>query len=261
MTGQMTLFDFAPEDEQINYEYQMPDVGEFSKDELLAFEKEVLGIYVSGHPLEAFEGLLKKNTTATTLDFAIDEETNEVKVTDGEYEVVGGMVVSKTLKTTKTNNVMAFITIEDLFGTLEIIIFPRDYEKYKYRIDVDEKVLIKGKVAMEEDKPAKLICTEVIPFSEIPKEVWIRFSDKNNFMESEQSLYEILGDYDGIDSVVVYCENEKAIKRLPKSKNIKVNSEVLSRLSEKFSKESIRVVEKSIEKGSKKVTIVIIKFS
>ena len=248
MTGQMTLFDFAPEDEQINYEYQMPDVGEFSKDELLAFEKEVLGIYVSGHPLEAFEGLLKKNTTATTLDFAIDEETNEVKVTDGEYEVVGGMVVSKTLKTTKTNNVMAFITIEDLFGTLEIIIFPRDYEKYKYRIDVDEKVLIKGKVAMEEDKPAKLICTEVIPFSEIPKEVWIRFSDKNNFMESEQSLYEILGDYDGIDSVVVYCENEKAIKRLPKSKNIKVNSEVLSRLSEKFSKESIRVVEKSIEK-------------
>lgn len=248
MTGQMTLFDFAPEDEQINYEYQMPDVGEFSKDELLAFEKEVLGIYVSGHPLEAFEGLLKKNTTATTLDFAIDEETNEVKVTDGEYEVVGGMVVSKTLKTTKTNNVMAFITIEDLFGTLEIIIFPRDYEKYKYRIDVDEKVLIKGKVAMEEDKPAKLICTEVIPFSEIPKEVWIRFSDKNNFMESEQSLYEILGDYDGIDSVVVYCENEKAIKRLPKSKNIKVNSELLSRLSEKFSKESIRVVEKSIEK-------------
>lgn len=248
LTGQMTLFDFAPEEEQINYEFQMPDVGEFSKDELLAFEKEVLGIYVSGHPLEAFEGLLKKNTTATTLDFAIDEETNEVKVTDGEYEVVGGMVVSKTLKTTKTNNVMAFITIEDLFGTLEIIIFPRDYEKYKYKIDVDEKVLIKGKVAMEEDKPAKLICTEVIPFSEIPKEVWIRFIDKNNFMENEQSLYEILGDYDGIDSVVVYCENEKAIKRLPKSKNIKVNSELLSRLSEKFSKESIRVVEKSIEK-------------
>lgn len=248
LTGQMTLFDFAPEEEQINYEYQLPDVGEFGKDELLAFEKEVLGIYISGHPLEAFENLIKKNTTASTLDFAMDEETSEIKVSDGEYEVVGGMVVSKTLKTTKTNSVMAFITIEDLFGTLEIIIFPRDYEKYKYMIDVDEKVLIKGKVAMEEDKPAKLICTEVIPFSEIPKEVWIRFADKNDFMQNEQNLYRILEDYDGNDSVVIYCEGEKAIKRLPKSKNIKVNTDLLSRLGEKFSKESVRVIEKSIEK-------------
>ncbi len=248
LTGQMTLFDFAPEEEQINYEYQLPDVGEFGKDELLAFEKEVLGIYISGHPLEAFENLIKKNTTASTLDFAMDEETGEIKVSDGEYEVVGGMVVSKTLKTTKTNSVMAFITIEDLFGTLEIIIFPRDYEKYKYMIDVDEKLLIKGKVAMEEDKPAKLICTEVIPFSEIPKEVWIRFADKNDFMQNEQNLYRILEDYDGNDSVVIYCEGEKAIKRLPKSKNIKVNTDLLSRLGEKFSKESVRVIEKSIEK-------------
>ena len=248
LTGQMTLFDFAPEEEQINYEYQLPDVGEFGKDELLAFEKEVLGIYISGHPLEAFENLIKKNTTASTLDFAMDEETGEIKVSDGEYEVVGGMVISKTLKTTKTNSVMAFITIEDLFGTLEIIIFPRDYEKYKYMIDVDEKVLIKGKVAMEEDKPAKLICTEVIPFSEIPKEVWIRFADKNDFMQNEQNLYRILEDYDGNDSVVIYCEGEKAIKRLPKSKNIKVNTDLLSRLGEKFSKESVRVIEKSIEK-------------
>lgn len=248
MTGQMTLFDFASEEEQINYEYQLPDVGEFSKDELLAFEKEVLGIYVSGHPLEAFESLLSKNTTASTLDFSIDEETNEVKVSDGEYEIVGGMVVSKTLKTTRTNSVMAFITIEDMFGTLEIIIFPRDYEKYKYMIDVDEKIIIKGKVAMEEDKPAKLICTEVIPFSEIRKEVWIRFVDKNEFIQSEQYLYDILGDYDGNDSIVIYCEGEKAIKRLPKSKNIKVNTDLLERLSERFSKECVRVVEKSIEK-------------
>lgn len=248
LTGQMSLFDFAAEEDLPEQEYELPDVGEFSKDEMLAFEKEVLGIYVSGHPLEAYEALLKKNANATTLDFVRDEETDEPKVSDGEIRIVGGMVVSRTLKTTRTNSVMAFITLEDLFGTLEIIIFPRDYEKYKYMIDVDEKVLVKGKVAVEEDKPAKLICTEVIPFANIPKEVWIKFENIDAFVNNEQTLYEIISGFDGNDSVTIYCEQEKVIKKLPRSKNIKANSELLFRLSQAFSEERVKVVEKSIEK-------------
>lgn len=247
VTGQMTLFDFAAEDEKEEYEYQLPDVGEFKKDELLAFEKEVLGIYVSGHPLEEYEAMMDKNATVKTTDFVLDEE-GHVKVTDGKMEVIGGMITSKTLKTTRTNSVMAFITLEDLFGTIEVIIFPRDYEKSKYSLEIDSKVFIRGRVAVEEDKPAKMICSEIIPFTSMPKEVWIKYKDIASFVEKEKELYQLILDYDGNDTVVIYCESEKAVKRLPRSKNVMANSELISKLREKYGDENIKLVEKPIEK-------------
>lgn len=246
LTGQMSLFDFASEEEKLEYEIDLPDVGEYEKEQLLAFEKEVLGIYVSGHPLENYIPLLQKNATQSALNFIIDEETNQVKVMDGDIAVIGGMVTSKTLKTTRTNSMMAFITLEDLGAAVEVIIFPRDYEKYKEYLVEDNKILIKGKIAVEEDKDAKLICSEIVPFDKVPKELWIKYKSKENFVEDEPRLYDLIADCDGTDKVIIYCEEEKAIKPLPPSKSVRIDQDLIHRLEEQYTKENVKVIYKSI---------------
>ena len=170
MVGQMTLFDLVSEDQKEEFQIRMPDVGEYSKETLLAFEKEVLGIYVSGHPLEAYEEKWKKSISATTADFQLDEETGHTKVHDGAKEIIGGMITEKTIKHTKTNQMMAFITVEDLLGTVEVVVFPRDYEKNRDYLEVDSKVFVRGRVSEEDDKPSKMICEKIIPFERTKKE-------------------------------------------------------------------------------------------
>ncbi len=252
LTGQLSLFDFADEEDKQEMEISYPDIGEYSKEQLLALEKEVMGIYVSGHPLESYEELLKKNVTHNTIDFALDEETGETKVNDGEMAVVGGIISVKTVKTTRNNSMMAFITLEDMAGAVEVILFPKDYEKYKAYLSEDSKILIKGKITVEEEKAAKIICQEVIPFDHNPKEVWIKYKDKESFVQDEQSLYEILSQYDGNDQVKIYLECEKAIKQLPKSKSIKAENVLLTKLREIYGEANVKVVEMSIEKARKK---------
>jgi DNA polymerase III subunit alpha len=251
LTGQISLFDFAEEEVKAEYEINLPDVGEYSIEQKLALEKEVMGVYVSGHPLEAYADLLKKNITATTMDFAIDEETNETKVKDGSFVTVGGIITAKTIKTTRTNSMMAFITLEDMVGAVEIIIFPRDYEKNKMLLQEDNKVLVRGKIAVEEDKPAKLICQDIVPFDSIPKEIWIKYPNKDRFVEDEQRLYGILSEYDGTDSVCIYLECEKAIKHLPKSMSIKAEVELIEKLKQTYTEGNIKVIENCIEKARK----------
>lgn len=244
MSGQMSLFDLVGEVKVEQQQFPMPDVGEFSLEEKLAFEKEVLGIYVSGHPLDAYEQLLKKNATVNTLDFILDEETNRVRVEDGTIETLGGMITSRNLKTTRTNSVMAFITLEDMFGTVEVIVFPRDYEKNRNLIEVDKRVLIKGKVAVEEDRPAKLICQNIISFDDIPREIWVKFPDKETFMKNEMELNQILQPFDGNDMVVVYCEKEKIVKRLSKSQSVGWNLELRDQLNVQFGEDNIKTLYK-----------------
>ena len=247
LTGQMSLFDFATEEVRQEYEFTMPDVAEYDKEQLLAFEKEVLGIYVSGHPLEDYEERIKKHVTAGANDFQLDDETGEPKVKDRETHIIGGMITSKTIKSTRNNSLMAFITLEDLFDVVEVIIFPRDFEKYKDLLEVDQKVFIKGKATVEEDKPAKLICQSIVPFDSIPQELWIKYPNVQTFLNDEQTLYEILSEYDGNDTVIIFCEQEKCLKKLPKSRNVKADKMLLERLNGIYSLENIRITEKSIE--------------
>ena len=248
LTGQMTLFDFVSEEEKQEYELTMPEVSEYNKEQLLAFEKEVLGIYVSGHPLEAYENRINKNVTANSNDFTIEEEMDNPKVMDGNTEIIGGMVTTKTIKTTRNNSMMAFITLEDLFGVVEVIIFPKDYEKFKSMIEPDQKIFVRGKVTVEEEKAAKLICQNIIPFDSIQQELWIKYPTLEAFQKDEQSLYQILEGYDGNDTVTIYCENEKCMKKLPKSRNVKADHDLIQRLITIYSEESVRITEKSIEK-------------
>ena len=251
MAGQMSLFDLVSEEEKSAFEIRMPNVTEYTKEDRLALEKEVLGIYISGHPLEEYEERWRKNISAVTTDFLPDEETGTPAVHDGAKEIVGGMITAKTIKYTKTNKVMAFLTLEDLVGTVEIVVFPRDYEKNVQFMNVDEKVFIQGRVAAEDDKASKLICESMYSFDEVPRELWFQFENKEEFLAKEQELYEDLRDSDGKDSVVIFIKSPKAIKRLGPSRNIRIHPQLLSKLYEKYGQQNVKVVEKSIEKLAK----------
>jgi len=192
----------------------------------------------------------KKKTLAAEYEAKtkqFDEELNRTKVHDGEKSVVGGMIVDKTVKYTKTNQVMAFLTLEDLLGTVEVVIFPRDYEKNRQWLEINEKVFISGRVSEEDKKASKLICEKVIPFERTKRELWIQFPDKETFLDEEQIVYGYLADSEGEDEVIIYCAKERAVKRLPKNRNIQINEQVLSRLMNHFGESRVKVVEKAIE--------------
>lgn len=248
MEGQMSLFDLVSEEEKKAYEIQYPNVEEYRKEIKLGFEKEVLGIYLSGHPLEEYEEKWKKNISAVTTDFVLDEETDEIKVKDNQSVIVGGMITEKTIKYTKTNKTMAFLTLEDLLGTVEVIVFPRDYEKYHTLLNEDEKVFIKGHANVEENKNGKLICESIYSFEETKRELWLQFTTKEEFEEKEQEIYAMLHHSDGNDEVVIYISSIKAMKRLPQSHNIGINTEVIHDLTNFLGENNVKVVEKSLEK-------------
>ena len=250
LAGQMSLFDLVSEEEKRAYEVRYPDVPEYSKEVKLGFEKEVLGIYLSGHPLEEYEEKWRKHISAVTTDFLLDEETNQVKVKDNQAVTVGGMITEKTIKYTKNNKTMAFLTLEDLFGTVEVIVFPRDYERYSRYLNEDEKVFIRGHANVEEDKNGKLICEKIYGFDETKRELWLQFPTKEKFAQNEQALYDMLRDSDGNDEVVIYVASPRAVKRLGKNFNIRIEPGLVNNLTNFLGENNLKVVEKSIEKNA-----------
>ncbi|MDE6750702.1 MAG: DNA polymerase III subunit alpha, partial [Lachnospiraceae bacterium] len=242
MAGQLSLFDIAAEEEKESYEIKLPDVGEYSKDMKLGFEKEVLGIYVSGHPLEEYQEIWRGNITNMTSDFVLDEDTNAAVVKDGQQVTIGGIVADKRLKYTKNEKVMAFLQIEDLVGSVEVIVFPKDYEKNSDKLIEDKKVFVKGRVSAEDDKDAKLICEKITAFDEIPKKLWIKFPTMEQFEEKETELMASLHDSEGRDSVVIYIENPRAMKKLPPNQNVNADEALIERLEALYGKENVRVV-------------------
>ena len=248
LAGQMSLFDLVSEEEKKAYEVRFPNVEEYTKEIKLGFEKEVLGIYLSGHPLEEYEEKWRKNISAVTADFMLDEETNAVKIKDNQSVVIGGIITEKTIKYTKQNKAMAFITVEDLFGTVEVIIFPRDYEKYSRYLNEDEKVFVAGHANVEEDKNGKLICEKIYSFDDTKRELWLQFATKESYEEKEKELYYRLYGSDGNDEIVIYIASPRAMKRLGQNHNIHINPELVGNLTEFLGEKNVKIVEKSIEK-------------
>ncbi len=247
MTGQMSLFDMVSDEQKTEFEIPLPDVGEYDKEAKLAFEKEVLGVYLSGHPMEEYEEKWKKNITKTTLDFQLDEESGHTKVHDGAKETIGGIIAAKTIKYTRKNQTMAFITIEDLMGTVEVIIFPRDYEKNRLYLEEENKVFVRGRVSEEDEAPSRLICEEIIPFKRTKRELWLQFDSKESFRQQEKELYDMISVSEGEDAVVIYCKAERAMKRLGANRNVRAESGLLSRLTNYLGESCVKLIEKSIE--------------
>ena len=242
MSGQMSLFDIVSEEEKAELEIKMPDVGEYDKELLLSFEKEVLGFYVSGHPMEEYETLWSKYITAKTTDFYLDEETHRTVVEDGSRATIGGMIMDKKIKYTKNDQIMAFLTVEDMVGSVEVIVFPKDYEKNSYKLTDENKVFIQGRVSVEEERDGKLISEKITAFDEIPRKVWLKFPNMDSYISQEKQLFDSIAQSDGNDTIVIYLEDSKQMKTLPPNRNIKADGEVLERLRGMLGENNVRVV-------------------
>ena len=247
MAGQLSFFDIVSEEEKKEFEIRMPDLEEFDKETILAFEKEVLGIYLSGHPLEGYRDIMEKMATARTADFQQDEETGFPKVIDGQKAILGGMITDKTIKYTKNNKVMAFFTLEDLVGTVEVVVFPRDYEKCQALLNDEEKVFIQGRVSAEDDRPSKLILEKIRSFEDIPRELWIQFPDREAYGKREQELLADLKQSPGKDSVVIFLRDVKAMKKLSAAYHVEITDSWLESMCKKYGVSNVKVLQRVLK--------------
>lgn len=244
MAGQLSLFDIAPKDELSTLEVKMPVLGEFDVETKLAFEKEMLGVYLSGHPLESYQDMLKSVCNATSLDFAYDEEEGMVNVAPGKDYILGGIASVVNIKLTRNNQRMAFITLEDLVGSVEVIVFPRDFDKYKDLIEEGRKYIISGKASLEENDAAKLIAGKIIPFEEVPREVWLQFENKAELEKVEDELNKIFEGNKGNARVMLYCREERQVKRVNTVRGISYAEAVIDELKHKLGSENVKIVVK-----------------
>ena len=241
MTGQMSLFDFMGEEDKKAWSVQFPDIPEFPKETKLGFEKEVLGIYASGHPLEAYEDLWRKQISAVSGDFMLDEESGRSRLGDNQKVIVGGMLEDKTVKYTRNNQAMAFATLEDLVGTLEVIVFPKDYEKYGPMLEKDAKLFVQGRVSAEEDKASKLICEKMWRFEDVHAQIWIQFPTKEDYMQRAEEIRRIVSAEPGDDEIIIYVRDPRSIAKLGRACPVKATKEVIGALKDAFGEENVKV--------------------
>lgn len=229
MTGQMSLLDFLGEEEKKGFDVSYPEVSEYTKEERLAYEKEVLGVYVSGHPLEDYQRLMSDNIDATTHDFVPDPDTGQTVAKDQLLYTMGGMVAAKTVKMTKNNQNMAFITLEDLLGSIEVVVFPKVYEKYRQLLEQDNKIFVYGRASISEDE-GKLLLEKAVPFDGVPRQLYLQCENREDYQSKEDALYNLLDNHPGDSSVVVMLKEEKLMKPLGNPFNVDISEDLLAEL-------------------------------
>ena len=261
MSGQMSLFDFAPAEEKQNFKIKMPDVGEFDNEVKLAFEKEMLGVYVSGHPLQKYSDYLKKNTTNLSTDFYVAaddegdgqlgsqmmEESSEEKIRDNQEVVIGGMIEHLEKKISKKNgDSYAVATIEDLAGSVECMIWHRQYEEVKGWLAENEKVIVKGRAKIEEDKDGKVFCSEIKRFEGGGRKLYIRFSSLDEYVKKSGQVQAMLRPSKGTDEVYIVIDASATTKMMSKKLEdmyVNANSTLLERLSETYGENNVKLVD------------------
>ncbi len=241
VTGQMTLMDLFGGEDRDSFKVTLPDVDEFPKEQLLAFEKEVLGIYISGHPLEEYESLWKKHISATTGDLMADEETGKPKAADESIVTLGGMVENPTVKYTRQNKAMAIFHLEDLVGSVEVLVFPKIFERYANILKEDARIFVKGRVSVEEESDAKLLAQEITLFDDLPRDIWIRFEKMADYENAAKGLGELISGSDGRDRVVIYVNESRAVKRLGARWSVSASPDLIASLQERFGQDNVRI--------------------
>lgn len=249
MSGQVNLFDLMPEEMQKQYEYQLPDIGEFSDELKLTYEKEVIGIYISGHPLRQFAEKWKKHVTKTAGDFRYEEEAGTSKVHDGDRVMIGGVMSDISIRYTKRNEKMAFFMLEDLVGTVEVIVFPKTYKFASEHMSEDAKVFLSGRVQAEDERDSKLVLERIIPFSDVTSQLWLQYQNKEAYQKDQDWLSGLTEDIvKAKDELVIYLKEEKGMKVL--TKELLIDETVLEACKKHLGEENVRVTEKMIEKRS-----------
>ncbi len=212
LAGQINLFDLrSGADSGMAKKDELPDIAEYSQRDLLSMEKEVLGIYLSGHPLAEYEAALRRKISHTSLDFIFSEERNKEQIADGTKVTIGGMIAQKSVKYTKNNQPMAFLTLEDIHGTIEVIVFPNLYEKCALLLQEENVVLVHGRADVTMEGEAKLIASDVEPFEAQQNEefyqLWLKIPKEKEI--SMNRLKETLAKHYGSFPVYIYDEKTK----------------------------------------------------
>ncbi|MCR5735867.1 MAG: DNA polymerase III subunit alpha [Lachnospiraceae bacterium] len=241
LKGQVSLFDLEEAGDDFGEEVKLPDVGEYDKDTILAFEKEYLGVYVSGHPLDADAALWKRVITNTTMDFIHDEDDNSVNVSDGDRVIIGGLISDKKIIYTKNGKTMCRLVIEDLVGSAEVIVWPDDYEKNQEILMEDSKVFIEGRASTTEDRDAQVICSRVMLFDEMPRNIYIRVSSASDYEDKKDRLEKLIKASSGKDAVIIFDNETKKIKKLSDKKTVNADRAFIESLTEIFGKGNIEV--------------------
>ena len=239
--GQISLFEFADEEAKESFIISYPSLEEMSREEMLSFEKEILGVYVSGHPLEEFEKELLDISKIKTTDLQKEDEIESTKFRDGMRVIMGGILSGVTKKYTKHNQLMAFLQLEDLVGSIEVIVFPKVYEKYMHSLNEDAKVYIEGKLSVSDEQDTKIICEAVHDFSKVYKQLWLQYDNKESYLKDAGYISTLVNENPGRDELCIYLKQEKNIKKWEhKTDHKKIYEEMLKKLKE----ENVKLVSK-----------------
>lgn len=270
-SGQMSLFDIMGDDFAASTRVPYPNVEEYPDTEKLSLEKSVLGVYISGHPLGKYVELLQKNCTAQSIDFAVDDEddaeldesgTDDVdrKLQDGALYIVGGIITDVSVKLTRKNQNMAYVTLEDLVGQIEIVVFPRDFEKHRDQLKVDNRVFVRGRADVGE-KESKLILSDLMAFENVAngvvsfgsqknwdakktlshsnKQLWVLFDDMDDYVKNESEFISLLEEHKGNCPVYVQLKATRQAKNMGRGFCVDENSGILYSLQMEYGKDRV----------------------
>ena len=168
VVGQISLFDMGQPTADLAIEDTYPDVGEYPYKQLLSMEKEMTGVYVSGHPLDEYRKELEALEINTAWVADLKERPDAGIDEDGRQVVMGGILTALRPKATKKGAMMGFITLEDLTGQIECLLFPRIFERYSKLLELDMPVLLTGQLSVREEEDTKLLVDVVEPLVQLP---------------------------------------------------------------------------------------------
>lgn len=227
--GQMNLFELDETTEaQDFFKYiTLPDISEMNQIELLKMEKEVCGVYVSAHPLDQYYSFMKAVGTMRTTD-----------VPENRTNIICGMVKNVKKITAKSGKMMAFFTIEDLYGSLNCIAFPSNYLKYHELLKEDELLVLTGTLMDEEKEKRSFSCKEAVRFTDIATNVWIQFKNKEEYEETIAIISRIVKSAEnGVDELRIYLKNCRSYMTFSRGKY--TEEKFLNRLRTIFGEENV----------------------
>ncbi len=239
-SNQMTIFDMLPTEEKKAMEIKLPNVEEFPKDMILQMEREVLGVYISGHPLDDVKDIWKKNINAVSSDFIYQPELEGSRLSDKKQVKLGGIVTNLNVRLTKKKETMAIFELEDLYGRVEAMVFPKAYERVRDMLIEDNLVFVSGRVSTEDEENSKIIVEEITSFEDVPKTLWLKFDDMEKYNELWDKVYEVLWDHRGVDSVNIRVIKENKLKTLTKKElGVKADENIIPELEAILGEKSV----------------------
>ena len=248
--GQISLFGIA--DESIKEpEVKYPDIKEFAKNNLLSMEKEMTGLYISGHPLDEYEKSLKVMTSTTIETIFQSYEAimdglgyEDHLIKENQRVIMGGILAHVNKKVTRNNSKMAILKLEELTGVIEVVVFPKTLDKVRNLINLDSMVVINGRVNIKEDEEPKLICESIEPLEKVNSDkVYIRVDDLQMAKAMKQKLIDVVSEYKGDSALYVFTANDRKNYRMPRDMWVDLNSEVVFELKKVFGDSNVKVVE------------------